>query len=424
MDARSHDAEDGDRRARAIRAEFPAFGREVNGKPLVYLDSASTTQKPDTVIDALREAYAATANIHRGVHTLSSEVTRAYEAVRGKIASLLGARDARGVVFVRGTTEAINLVAQSYGRAHVGDGDEVVVTELEHHSNIVPWQMLCRERGARLRVLPIDDRGQVILAGLEAILGPRTRLVALSHVSNSLGTVLPVAEITRRAKAVGATVLVDGAQAAAHLPVDVEALGCDFYAFSGHKVYGPTGVGALWGRTALLDAMPPWQGGGDMVRSVRFEDTTYQPAPHKFEAGTPDIVGVIGLGAAVDWFLARGPRAAAAREAALLDDAIARIGALGGVRLVGTAADRVGSVSFVVDGLHAHDVGTLLDLDGIAVRTGHHCAQPVMDRYGVDATVRVSLGIYSTRADIDALVSSLARVRAELASPGRTVGRP
>jgi cysteine desulfurase/selenocysteine lyase len=403
----------------AIRAQFPAFAREVNGRPLVYLDSASTTQKPTTVLDAIHHAYEATANVHRGVHTLSAEATRAVEDVRAKVATLLGANDPREVVFVRGTTEAINLVAQSYGRRHVGPGDEILVTELEHHSNIVPWQMLCEEKGAHLRVLPIDDRGEIMLDRLDALLGPRTRVVAVAHVSNSLGTVVPVAEIVRRAHAAGAVVLVDGAQAVPHRSIDVAALGCDFYAFSGHKIYGPTGIGALWGRREILDAMPPWQGGGDMILSVSFEGTTYDETPHKFEAGTPDIGGVIGLGAAIDWLRGTGVDRIAQRESELLAYATRELEEIPEVRIVGTARDKSAVISFNVADIHAHDLGTALDLEGVAVRTGHHCAQPVMDHFGITATARASLGVYSTEADIDALCQAVNRARVMLGGGGR-----
>jgi cysteine desulfurase/selenocysteine lyase len=320
-------------------------------------------------------------------------------------------RDPREVVFVRGTTEAINLVAQSYGRTHVRPGDEVLVTELEHHSNIVAWQMLCEEKGASLRVLPIDDRGEVLLERLDALLTPRTRIVAVAHVSNSLGTVLPVAEIARRSRAAGAVVLVDGAQAVAHGPVDVGALGCDFYAFSGHKLYGPTGVGVLWAKRALLEEMPPWQGGGDMILSVRFDKTTYNEVPYKFEAGTPDIVGVIGLGAAIDWLAAIGLDAVAARETDLLAYATRRVGGVPGVRLFGTARHKATVLSFTVGRIHPHDMGTALDLEGIAVRTGHHCTQPVMQHFGIDATVRASLGVYTTVDDLDRLANAVERAR-------------
>src|SRR5512140_6639 len=385
----------------AIRQEFPALARQVHGHPLAYLDSASTAQKPRAVLDALTRANENAANIHRGVHTLSVEATAAFEAVRGKAAGLLGASDPREIVLLRGTTEAINLVAQSYGRATVREGDEVVVSELEHHSNLVPWQMLCREKGARLRVLPIDARGDVVLARLDELLGPRTRIVAVAHVSNSLGTVLPVADIARRARAAGAITVVDGAQAVAHLPVDVGALGCDFYAFSGHKLYGPTGSGVLWAKRALLDAMPPWQGGGDMILSVTFAETTYNEVPHKFEAGTPDIAAVIGMGAAIDWIRAIGLARVAAHEAELLAHATRVIAAVPDVRLVGTAREKAAVVSFNVGDIHPHDLGTALDLEGIAVRTGHHCTQPVMEHFGIDATVRASLGVYTTPGELD-----------------------
>ena len=400
----------------AIRGQFPAFERRINGAPLVYLDSASTSQKPGAVIAALVKTYEASANIHRGVHALSVEATAAFEAVRGKAAALLGARDPREIVFVRGTTEAVNLVAQTYGRQHVGEGDEIVVSELEHHSNIVPWQMLCEEKGARLRVLPIDDHGAVMLDRLDALLGPRTRIVAVSHVSNSLGTVLPVAEIAARARAVGAISVVDGAQAVPHRPVDVQALGCDFYAFSGHKLYGPTGSGVLWGRRSLLEAMPPWQGGGDMILSVSFaEPTLFSQVPHRFEAGTPDIAAVIGLGAAIDWVRSIGLDRIAAREAELLAHATRVIAAVPDVRIVGSAPEKIGIVSFVVGDLHPHDLGTALDLEGVAVRTGHHCTQPVMEHFGIDATVRASLGVYSTEDDVERLRAALVKARALLA---------
>jgi cysteine desulfurase/selenocysteine lyase len=397
-----------------IRLQFPAFGRRINGSPLVYLDSASTTQKPASVIRAVERACEASANIHRGVHTLSVEATDAFEAVRAKVAAFLGAADPREVVFVRGTTEAINLVAQSYARQAVGPGDEILVSELEHHSNLVPWQLLCQEKGARLRVLPIDERGQVAMDRLDELLGPRTRIVAVAHVSNSLGTVLPVAEIARRARAAGAVTVVDGAQAVAHVPVDVGALGCDFYAFSGHKLYGPTGSGVLWGRRALLESMPPWQAGGDMVLSVTFAETTFREVPHRFEAGTPDIAAVLGLGAAIDWLGGIGLHLVASREASLLARATEVVAAVPGVRLVGTAREKVAILSFNLGGLHPHDLGTLLDLEGIAVRTGHHCTQPVMDHFGIDGTVRASLGVYTTEDDVHRLAAGLVKASATL----------
>jgi cysteine desulfurase/selenocysteine lyase len=416
---RARDPSEGDIDVAAIRAEFPAFARRVNDKPLVYLDSASTTQKPRAVIDVMRRAFEATANIHRGVHALSVEATEAFEAVRGKVARAIGRNDPGEIVFVRGTTEAINLVAQSYGRAHVREGDEILVTELEHHSNLVPWQMLCEEKRSRLQVLPIDDRGDVLLERLDSLLSPRTRIVAVSHVSNSLGTVLPVAEIARRAKAAGAVVVVDGAQAMAHVPVDVEALGCDFYALSAHKVYGPTGVGVLWGRRGLLEKMPPWQGGGDMVLSVSLARSTYREAPHKFEAGTPDIVGVIGFGAALDWLEDKAPRRMASREGRLLAYATRALGSVPGLRIVGTPREKAAVISFTIDGVHPHDLGTALDLEGIAVRAGHHCAQPVMDHFHLDATVRASFGVYSDEGDVDALTSALERAARLLGASAR-----
>jgi cysteine desulfurase/selenocysteine lyase len=399
---------------RQVREQFPALRRRVNGHPLTYLDSASTAQKPQVVLDAVLHALEASANIHRGVHTLSVEATRAYEGTRRSVARLLGGVSPGEVVFVRGTTEAVNLVAATLGPLRVGPGDEVLVTELEHHSNLVPWQRLCASRGARLQVLPIDDLGQVRLEALDGLLGPRTRLVAMSHASNSLGTRLPVAEVCRRAHAVGAVVLVDGAQAVVHGPVDVRALGCDLYAFSGHKLYGPTGAGALWGRKELLASMPPWQGGGDMVAEVELQSATYREPPHRFEAGTPDIVGVIGLGAAIEWFLALGPEAVAAHDAALVAHATRVLAEVPGLRFIGAAAERIGLVSFVLEGLHPHDVGTALDQEGIAIRTGHHCTQPVMDRFGVGATARASFGVHTTTAELDLLAGALERARALL----------
>ncbi len=394
-----------------LREDFPILHTSVHGKPLVYLDNAATTQKPRAVIDALAHYYQHdNANVHRGVHRLSERATLAYEAARGKVSRLLNAREDREIVFVRGTTEAINLVAQSFGRSCVGPGDEVLVTGMEHHSNIVPWQMLCQERGARLRVLPIDDRGELALDELDELLGRRTRILAVAHVSNALGTVNPVREVVARAHARGVPVLVDGAQAVAHAPVDVQALGCDFYAFSGHKLYGPTGIGALWARAERLEAMPPWQGGGDMIASVTFEKTTYNAVPYKFEAGTPHVAGAIGLGAAIDYLQAVGLERAAAWEAELLRHAVEALAQLPQVRLVGTARERAAVVSFLVDGVHPHDVGTILDQEGIAIRTGHHCAQPVMDRFGIPATARASFALYNTHEEVEALVRALHRV--------------
>ena len=398
--------------AEAVRREFPILAETVNGRPLVYLDSAASAQKPRTVIDREREVYERLyANVHRGVHRLSQLSSEAYEAARGAARRFLNAGETREIVFVRGTTEALNLVAQSYGRRHVGAGDEVLITGLEHHSNIVPWQLLCEEKGAALRVAPIDDTGTVDLAAFERLLTPRTRIVSVAHVSNALGTVNPVRKMTELAHAAGAVVVVDGAQAAPHLPVDVQAIGCDFYAFSGHKVYGPSGIGALYGRAALLEAMPPWQGGGDMIASVTFEKSTWNEVPFKFEAGTPNIAGTIALGAALEWVEARGLAAMAAHEAALLDYATAALRAIPGLRIVGTADLKASVLSFVLDGIHPHDVGTILDHEGIAVRTGQHCAQPIMDRFGIPATTRASLAAFNTREEIDALARGIGRVQ-------------
>jgi cysteine desulfurase/selenocysteine lyase len=391
-----------------IRADFPILDQKVHGKPLVYLDSAASTQKPRVVIDAVSRFYAEDyANIHRGVYQLAERATRAYEAGREAVRRLLNAPDAREVILLRGTTEAINLVAQSWGRANVGAGDEILITGLEHHSNIVPWQLLCAERGARLVVAPIDDDGVVRMDELERLVGPRTKLVAVAHVSNALGTVNPVREIAAIAHAAGARVLVDGAQAVARMPVDVQAIGCDFYALSGHKLYGPSGIGALWGRAELLEAMPPWQGGGEMIETVRFERSTWARIPHKFEAGTPHIAGGAGLAAAIGYLESIGIDRVAAHEEALLAYAVEALATVPGVRLVGTAPSRAGVLGFVVDGIHAHDVGTILDREGVAVRAGHHCAQPVMERFGVPATVRASFGLYNAREDVDALVRGL-----------------
>jgi cysteine desulfurase/selenocysteine lyase len=395
----------------AVRKDFPILEQRIRGRRLVYLDNAATAQKPRTVLDALLRYYEQeNANVHRGVHLLSQRATEAYEGARAKVARFLGAADAHEIVFTRGTTEAINLVAGSYGRTHVGAGDEVLITHLEHHSNIVPWQLLCEEKGARLRVSPIDERGEVELAAFERLLGPRTRLVAVAHVSNALGTINPVAEMVRLAHARGVPVLVDGAQAVPHAPVDVQALGCEFYAFSAHKMYGPTGIGALWAQRELLEAMPPWQGGGEMIASVSFEKSTWNTVPHKFEAGTPNIAGAVGLGAAIDYLESLGLPRIAAHEEALLAYGTGRLSEIPGLRLVGTARRKAAVLSFVLDGVHPHDAGTVLDQEGIAVRTGHHCAQPVMDRFGVPATIRASLALYNTREEIDALVLGLRQV--------------
>jgi cysteine desulfurase / selenocysteine lyase len=395
-----------------IREDFPILRQKVHGRPLVYLDNAATTQKPREVIDALRAYYETdNANVHRGVHRLSERATEAYEGARRRIQRFLNAADEREIVFVRGTTEAINLVAHSYGGRAVARGDEVVITALEHHSNIVPWQMLCEAQGAALRVVPIDDTGAVDLDAYGRLLGARTRLVAVAHVSNALGTVVPIRAMIEAAHERGIPVLVDGAQAAPHMPVDVRALDCDFYAFSGHKTYGPTGIGALYGKADLLERMPPFQGGGDMIKTVSFERTTYNDLPYKFEAGTPNIAGAIGLGVALEYLMRLGLERVAAHERALLDYATRALATLPEVRLIGTAREKAAVLSFVVDGVHAHDVGTILDQEGVAVRTGHHCAMPVMTRFGLAATARASLGLYNTAEEIDALVAALARVR-------------
>jgi cysteine desulfurase/selenocysteine lyase len=395
-----------------VRQDFPILRETVHGKPLVYLDNAASAQKPRAVIEAEAEVYERYySNIHRGVHSLSMRSTDAYEAAREKVRAFIGAAHCREIVFTRGTTESINLVASSYGRRHVGAGDEVLITGLEHHSNIVPWQMLCEEKGARLRVAPLDDRGDVILDDMERLIGPRTKLVAFGHVSNALGTVNPVKRMVEMAHAKGVPVLVDGAQAAPHLRVDVRDLDCDFFAFSSHKLYGPSGVGVLYGKAAHLQAMPPYQGGGDMILSVTFEKTTYNELPYKFEAGTPNIAGVIGLGAALDWVDGIGRETIAAYERDVLEYGTRRLLEVPGVRLIGTAREKASVLSFVLEGVHPHDIGTVLDYEGIAVRTGHHCAQPVMERYGVPATARASLAVYNTRHEIDVLVAALGKVR-------------
>ena len=396
----------------AIRRDFPILQQTAHGKPLVYLDSANTAQKPRAVIEAEREVYETCyANVHRGIYQLSVRAEEAFEGARRKVQRFVNARENREIVFVRGTTEAVNLVAQTFGRKALGEGDDVLITALEHHSNIVPWQILCEQTGARLRVAPIDDRGDVVLEELERLMGPRTRLVSAAHVSNALGTVNPVRRIVELARARGVAVFVDGAQGAPHLPVDVQALGCDFYAFSGHKMFGPSGIGVLYGRADLLEAMPPYQGGGDMILSVTFEKTTYNKIPYKFEAGTPNIAGTIALGAAVDYLTGIGMERIAAYEDELLRYATDELSAIPGLRLVGTAREKAGVLSFVLDGMHPHDLGTILDYEGIAIRTGHHCAQPVMERFGVPATARASLALYNTRSDIDALVAGVRKAQ-------------
>jgi len=395
-----------------IREDFPILKEQVHGKPLVYLDNAATTQKPRAVMEAEQRFYLTQcSNVHRGVHYLSEQATRAYEDVRVKVQRFLNAGEAREIIFVRGTTEAINLVANTYGRKHVQAGDEILITAMEHHSNIVPWQMLCEEKGALLRVALINDRGEILLEEFEKLLNPRTRFVSVVHVSNVLGTINPVAQIVKMAHRWNVPVLLDGAQAAAHLKVDVRALDCDFYTLSGHKLYGPTGIGVLYGKAALLAAMPPYQGGGDMISSVSFAKTTYNVIPHKFEAGTPNIAGTIGLGAAIDYLNGLGFEAVGAHEQELLAYATPALSRIPGLRLLGTAKEKAAVLSFVLDGLHPHDVGTVLDQEGIAVRTGHHCAQPLMDRFGVPATTRASLAFYNTKEEIDALVKGIQKVK-------------
>jgi len=395
-----------------IRSEFPILATRVNGKPLVYLDNAATTQKPQVVIDATdRYNSAENANIHRGVHHLSQLATEAYEGVRRRVAEFLNARSPREIVFLRGTTEGINLVAQSYGRTFLQPGDEVLITGMEHHSNIVPWQLLAAQSGTVLRVAPIDDRGDLDWAGFERSLSKRTRLIAVVHLSNALGTINPVSRITEVARARGIPVLVDGAQSAAHLKVDVQALGCDFFVFSGHKLFGPTGIGVLYGREELLERMPPWQGGGDMISTVTFAESTWADLPAKFEAGTPNIAGVVGLGAAIDWVADLGLDVVGSYERELLEYATAQVSSVPGVRVVGTARERASILSFAVEGIHPHDVGQVLDAEGIAIRAGHHCAQPVMAHFGVAATARASFAVYNTRDEVDALVRGIHRVK-------------
>jgi cysteine desulfurase/selenocysteine lyase len=398
----------------AVRAEFPTLSRQVHGKPLVYLDNGATTQKPVAVIAAITKYYEShNANVHRGVHALSVEATELYEAVRPQIARFINAPSDRQIVFTRGTTESINLVAQSYGRSTLKPGDEVIISAMEHHSGIVPWQIVCEQTGATLRVIPMNDRGELLLDDYDKLLSERTRIVSVVHVSNALGTINPVKLIAQMARdrAPGCVVLIDGAQWVGHFPLDVQEIDCDFYAFSGHKLFGPTGVGVLYGRRELLEAMPPWQGGGDMILSVTFEKTIYNDVPLKFEAGTPHIAGVIGLGAAVDYLASLDRDAAAAHEHDLLEYGTARLSEIDGLRLIGTAAHKASILSFVLDFAHPLDAGTIMDRSGVAVRTGHHCAQPVMDRLGIPATIRASLAFYNTRDDIDALVDSIEKVR-------------
>ncbi len=394
-----------------VRKDFPILEREVNGKPLAYLDNAATSQKPRAVIEALTHYYSGyNANIHRGVHTLSEEATTTYEAARTKVRDFIHASSPGEIVFARGTTEAINLVAQSYVRPRVQEEDEILISHMEHHSNIVPWQLVCEQTGALLKVAPINERGELELEEFAKLLGPRTRFVALAHVSNALGTINPVQEIARLAHARGVPVLLDGAQAVPHLSVDVQELGCDFYAFSGHKMYAPTGIGVLYGRAELLEEMEPYQGGGEMILSVSFEKTTYNRVPHKFEAGTPNIAGAIGLGEAIDYLVGLDLDAVKVHEDELLEYATRELSKVPRVRLIGTAASKASVLSFALGDIHAHDVGTVLDQEGIAVRTGHHCAQPTMERFGVTATARASFGVYNTPKEVDRLVAGLHRV--------------
>jgi cysteine desulfurase / selenocysteine lyase len=395
-----------------VRADFPILQIDVHGHPLVYLDNAATSQKPKSVIDAIVGYYEHdNANIHRGVHFLSERATEEFEAARKVVQAFLHAARPSEIIFVRGATEAINLVAQTYGRVHVSAGDEVLITAMEHHSNIVPWQLLCEEKGAKLRVAPINERGELILEDFEQLLGPKTKMVALGHVSNALGTVNPIAKIIRMAHAKNIPVLVDGAQAVPRMPVNVQELDCDFYVFSGHKAYGPTGFGVLYGKQALLEAMPPYQGGGDMISSVSFEKTIYNKVPHKFEAGTPDMSGAVGLRAAIEYMETLGMENIAAYEHELLTYATDEVSKLPGVRVIGTAREKAGVLSFVIEGVHPHDIGTILDQEGVAIRAGHHCAQPVMERFGVDATARASFGLYNTKEEIDALVRGIKKVQ-------------
>ena len=394
-----------------IREDFPILKTMVNGKPLVYLDNAATAQKPQAVLDTLNRYYTEeNSNIHRGVHYLSQAATKDYEDARGKVRSFLNAPDDRQIIFVRGATEGINLVAGSYGRQNIGAGDEVIISAMEHHSNIVPWQILCQEKGASLKVIPINDDGELLLDEYEKLLNPRTKLVSVVHISNSLGTINPMEQIIEMAHARGVPVLVDGAQSAPHMPIDVQKLDCDFFVFSGHKVYGPTGIGAVYGKMDLLESMPPYQGGGDMIKSVSFEKTLYNDLPYKFEAGTPNIAGVIGLGAAIDYLTGLGMDITRAHEDGLLEYGTERLSKVSSVRLIGTAANKASILSFVMDGVHPHDIGTILDSEGIAIRAGHHCTQPLMERFGIPATARASLAFYNTEEEIDLLVRGIDKV--------------
>lgn len=395
-----------------VRSDFPVLQQSVHGKPLVYLDNAATAQKPQNVIDTLAHYYSQTnSNVHRGVHALSERATSQYEAAREKVQSFIHAASTREIIYTRGATESLNLVAQSFGRNRLRAGDEIIVSQMEHHSNIVPWQLLAEQLRLDLKVIPITDEGSLVPGAYEHLFSPRTRLVALAHVSNALGTVNPVQEMAALAHHHHALVVLDGAQAVPHMPVDVQALDCDFYAFSGHKLFGPTGIGVLYGKEALLDEMPPWQGGGDMIRTVRFTGSTWNDLPHKFEAGTPNIAGAIGLGAAIDYLQNIGMDRIAQHDQELLDYGTERLRSIQGLKLVGTAPVKSGALSFVMDGIHPHDIGTIVDQEGVAIRTGHHCAMPVMERFGIPATARASLALYNTRADIDALIAALGKVR-------------
>ncbi len=394
-----------------VRADFPILKQSINGHPLVYLDNGATSQKPQSVIDAIVNYYTTTnSNVHRGVHTMSQQATDSYEGARSKVREFINAGDDKEIIFTRNTTEGINLVAHSYGRQHVGPGDDIIVSNMEHHSNIVPWQMLCEEKGANLLVVPIDDTGELVMDEYEKMLSPRTKLVSITHVSNALGTILPAKQIVEMAHAHGAPVLLDGAQAVPHLPVDMKDLDCEFYVFSGHKLFGPTGIGILYGKAEYLEAMPPFLGGGEMIKSVTFEKTIYNDLPYKFEGGTPDIAGAIGLGAAIDYVNNLGFDQITAHEEELLRYGTEALSSIEGLRIIGTAENKAGILSFVMDKAHPHDIGTILDEQGIAVRTGHHCAQPVMARFQIPATARASMAFYNTKEDIDALVKGIDRV--------------
>ena len=398
-----------------VREQFPLLSETAHGKPLVYLDNGATTQKPTVVLRVLDDYYRhLNSNVHRGAHDLADKATRAFEMARGKVASFIGAARDEEIIWTRGTTEAINLVANSYGRSVLKAGDQIIISTIEHHANIVPWQMLCEATGAELKVIPVDDDGVLDQVAYQKLLNNKVKIVAFNHVSNALGTVNPIVEMTALAKSVGAVVLIDGAQSVAHFDVDVQAIGCDFYVFSAHKMFGPTGMGVLWGRYELLEAMPPWQGGGEMIERVSFEKTTYNLPPFRFEAGTPDISGVIGWGAAIDFMESLDLPAMRAHEKDVLDYALAQAADCDGLKLVGKSPDRAGVMSFLIDDSHPADVGTLLDRQGIAVRTGHHCAQPLMQRFGIPGTVRASFALYNTRADVDALFVGLEKVKSFL----------